>query len=127
MASYVTHLGHLKCANWSSCSLPFGSDAFSTPLFQQNDDGGLVYIGGKLVPHFETSATWREIRVKNRTDFVSFSGSSNQSGSSSTTAAPRSHPWDPSVIIKGAGEKTTRKKDEGKEKKLTFPWKNKKQ
>lgn len=99
MASYVTHLGHLKCANWSHCSLPFGSDAFSTPLFQQNDDGGLVYIGGKLIPHFDTGANWTEIRVKNRTDFVSFTGSTQ--ASSSTTAAPRSHPWDPSVIIKG--------------------------
>lgn len=112
MASYVTHLGHLRCANWAHCSLPFGSDAFSTPLFQQTDDGGLVYIGGKLVPQFETAANWKEIRVKNRTDFVSFSGSTPLSNSS--TAAPRSHPWDPSVIIKGA-EKTKKDSENDKD------------
>lgn len=45
MASYVTHLAQLRCTNWCSCCLPFGADAFSTPLFQQTEDGGLVYIG----------------------------------------------------------------------------------
>lgn len=99
MASYVAHLGHLKCPNWSHCSLPFGSDAFSTPLFQQNDDGGLVYIGGKFIPHFETSPNWKEIRIINRADYGSYSSSASQSNNSAG-AAPRSHPWDPSVIIK---------------------------
>lgn len=109
MASYVTHLGHLRCANWSQCSLPFGADAFSTPLFQQNDDGGLVYIGGKLIPHFETGSNWKEVRVKNRTDFVSFSSSTQ--ATNSTNAAPRSHPWDPSVIIKSSASESARKED----------------
>lgn len=45
MASYVSHLAQVRCANWSTCCLPNGADAFSTPLFQQNDDGGLSYIG----------------------------------------------------------------------------------
>lgn len=45
MASYVTHLAQVRCTNWCSCCLPFGADAFSTPLFQQTEDGGLVYIG----------------------------------------------------------------------------------
>lgn len=45
MASYVTHLAQVRCMNWSHCSLPYGADAFSVPLFQQNEDGGLVYIG----------------------------------------------------------------------------------
>lgn len=45
MASYISHLAQVRCTNWSSCCLPLGADAFSTPLFQQNDDGGLTYIG----------------------------------------------------------------------------------
>lgn len=45
MASYVSHLAQVKCTNWSSCCLALGADAFATPLFQQNEDGGLTYIG----------------------------------------------------------------------------------
>lgn len=45
MASYVTHLAQVRCSNWTNCCLPYGADAFSTPLFQQTEDGGLVYIG----------------------------------------------------------------------------------
>ncbi|KAG4067242.1 hypothetical protein HA402_000233 [Bradysia odoriphaga] len=92
MASYVTHLAQLRCANWSHCCMPFGADAFSTPLFQQNDDGGLVYIGSKLVPHFDTYSNWREVRIVSRSD-------SNGSGSGLNTV-PKSHPWDPSVMLR---------------------------
>lgn len=76
--------------------MPFGADAFSTPLFQQNDDGGLVYIGSKLVPHFDTYSNWREVRIVSRCD-------SNGSGTSSSlglSSAPKSHPWDPSVMLR---------------------------
>lgn len=76
--------------------MPFGADAFSTPLFQQNDDGGLVYIGSKLVPHFDTHSNWREVRIVSRSD-------SNGSGSGSSiglNSAPKSHPWDPSVMLR---------------------------
>lgn len=76
--------------------MPFGADAFSTPLFQQNDDGGLVYIGSKLVPHFDTYSNWREVRIVSRSD-------SNGSGSSSSiglNTVPKSHPWDPSVMLR---------------------------
>lgn len=45
MASYVSQLAQVNCPNWSNCCLPTGADAFSTPLFQQNEDGGLTYIG----------------------------------------------------------------------------------
>lgn len=45
MASYVSQLAQVRCTNWASCCLPFGADAFSAPLFQQNEDGGLTYIG----------------------------------------------------------------------------------
>lgn len=76
--------------------MPFGADAFSTPLFQQNDDGGLVYIGSKLVPHFDTYSNWREVRIVSRSE-------SNGSGSSSSVglnSAPKSHPWDPNVMLR---------------------------
>lgn len=96
MASYVTHLAQLRCANWSTCCLPFGADSFSTPLFQQNDDGGLVYIGSKLVPHFDTYSNWREVRIVSRTD------GSATAQQHMTQSAPRAHPWDPSVMLRGA-------------------------
>lgn len=102
MASYVHQLGLIKCPNWSHCTLPFGSDAFSTPLFQQNEDGGLVYIGGQLVPHFETDAHWKDIRVVSRSEFAQQVNST----------APRSHPWDPSVIIRSS---EMNRKDENEE------------
>jgi hypothetical protein len=107
MASYLTHLAQVRCSNWTNCSLPLGSDAFSMPLFQKNDDGGLVYIGSKLVPHFDNYSHWREIKIIPRFDIAP----------PSCTSAPRSHPWDPSILIKNHNndEKTSsdkEKKDE---------------
>lgn len=96
MASYVSHLAQVKCPNWCSCCLPLGADAFSTPLFQQNEDGGLTYIGCKLVPHFNTYSNWREIRIVSHSD----SGSTSSMNNTSTQSMPRSHPWDPSVTIR---------------------------
>lgn len=100
MASYVTHLAQLRCANWSACCLPYGSDAFSTPLFQQNDDGGLVYIGSKLVPHFDTYSNWREVRIVSRQET---GAAQQQQQQHMTQGAPRAHPWDPSVLLRGSG------------------------
>lgn len=100
MASYVTHLAQLRCANWSTCCLPFGADSFSTPLFQQNDDGGLVYIGSKLVPHFDTYSNWREVRIVSRADGSTAAAAAQHH---MTQSAPRAHPWDPSVMLRGAG------------------------
>lgn len=125
MASYVTHLAQVRCSNWSGCCLPFGADAFSTPLFQQNEDGGLVYIGMyckralfvifqlttiyvisvwttsflgcKLVPHFDTYSNWREVRIVSR---ESNNSTSAHNVSSIAQSLPRSHPWDPNVIIR---------------------------
>lgn len=99
MASYVSHLAQVKCSNWSNCCLPFGADAFSTPLFQQNEDGGLVYIGCKLVPFFDTYSNWREIRIVSRDSSVATAA---HSVSSLAQSVPRSHPWDPSVVIRTA-------------------------
>ncbi len=77
--------------------MPFGADAFSTPLFQQNDDGGLVYIGSKLIPHFDTYSNWREVRIVSRSDS---NGSGSSSSSIGLSSAPKSHPWDPSVMLR---------------------------
>lgn len=113
MASYLTHLAQVRCSNWSHCSLPLGSDSFSMPLFQKNDDGGLVYIGSKLVPHFDNYSHWREIKITPR-----FDGNPTTVPPSCSTA-PRSHPWDPMIVIKNHGstdeksnEKSSDKRDE---------------
>lgn len=97
MASYVSHLAQVKCSNWSSCCLPLGADAFSTPLFQQNEDGGLVYIGCKLVPHFDINSNWREVRIVSR---ETNPATAAHSVSNLTQSVPRSHPWDPNVVIR---------------------------
>lgn len=98
MASYVTHLAQVRSYNWAHCTMPFGGDAFSVPLFQQNEDGGLVYIGGKLVPHFDTCSTYREIRIISKSDSTS---STTSLQSTTSNVHPKSHPWDPSVLVKG--------------------------
>jgi hypothetical protein len=134
MASYVTHLAQLRCSNWSHCSMPYGADAFSMPLFQQNEDGGLVYIGSKLgefalrkiscfrlislcpliVPHFDTYSNWREVRVVSRFDANSTTSTTSGIPSNFATAAPRAHPWDPSVMVREA-EKGKHKEEQEQE------------
>lgn len=66
------------------------------------------HSGGKLVPHFDTSSTWREVRILSRSDSSSGSGgggggpsTSNATAGTSSTCGPKSHPWDPSVIVRG--------------------------
>ncbi|XP_037958120.1 transmembrane protein KIAA1109 homolog isoform X2 [Teleopsis dalmanni] len=109
MASYLNHLSQVKCFNWTSCSFPFGPDVFSTPLFYENEDGGLTYIGSKMVPHFDTYAFWREIKVVPRYE--------NNTGSNSSAtffSGPKSHPWDPSILLKEEeNEKTSNGFDDG--------------
>ncbi|XP_058820213.1 bridge-like lipid transfer protein family member 1 isoform X3 [Topomyia yanbarensis] len=107
MASYVTHLAQVRCSNWSHCSMPFGADAFSMPLFQQNEDGGLVYIGSKLVPHFDNYSHWREVRIISRYDACA-----GQPSSSGMSTLPKPHPWDPSVMVRGSFEKHDGKENE---------------
>lgn len=53
MASYICHLSHSKCKNWTQCSLPTGTDAFSVPLFKNAENGKLMYCGNKYIPLFE--------------------------------------------------------------------------
>ncbi|CAD7085829.1 unnamed protein product [Hermetia illucens] len=94
MASYLSHLAQIRCSNWNHCSFPFGADAFSIPLFQENDEGGLTYIGNKMVPHFDTYSNWKEIRIVPKPE------NSSSTTSSSFVGAPKSHPWDPTVLLK---------------------------
>ncbi|XP_062545321.1 bridge-like lipid transfer protein family member 1 isoform X7 [Armigeres subalbatus] len=108
MASYVTHLAQVRCSNWSHCSLPLGADAFSMPLFQQNEDGGLVYIGSRLVPHFDNYSNWREVKIISRYD----GSSQQQTSTSGMSTLPKPHPWDPSVMVRGSFEKQESKEHE---------------
>ncbi|XP_053666304.1 bridge-like lipid transfer protein family member 1 [Anopheles marshallii] len=116
MASYVTHLAQVRCSNWSHCSMPLGADAFSMPLFQQNEDGGLVYIGGKLIPHFDTYANCREVKIVSRYDVPSAGSgvSSNLSGAGAGgfSTLPKPHPWDPSVLVRSSFDKQENKEGE---------------
>lgn len=74
------------------------------PLFQKNDDGGLVYIGSKLVPHFDNYSHWREIKIIPRFDGGATTSNSNIPPSCAT-APPKSHPWDPMVLVRGTDDK----------------------
>jgi hypothetical protein len=87
--------------------MPFGADAFSMPLFQQNDEGGLVYIGSRLVPHFDNYSNWREVKIISRYDGLVPPAVNN-------TTLPRPHPWDPSVMVKNYDKQREKngKKDE---------------
>lgn len=69
------------------------------PLFQKNEDGGLVYIGSKLVPHFDNYSHWREVKIISRCD------SSATTSAANLTAGPRPHPWDPSILVRGGDDK----------------------
>lgn len=104
MASYLMHLAQVRCSNWSHCSMPLGADAFSMPLFQKNEDGGLVYIGSKLVPHFDSYSHWREIKIVPR-----FDGNASTSNANvpppCPSAPPKAHPWDPMIIVREKDEK----------------------
>lgn len=99
--------------------MPLGSDAFSMPLFQKNDDGGLVYIGSKLVPHFDNYSYWREVKIVSRFD-SNGSSTSNCNIPSACSAAPRPHPWDPSVMVRGEDKEKTDGKEANENEFLGF-------
>lgn len=103
MASYLMHLAQVRCSNWSQCSMPLGADAFSMPLFQKNEDGGLVYIGSKLVPHFDNYSHWREIKIVPR--FDANASTSAAAPPPCPSALPKPHPWDPMVFVREREEK----------------------
>lgn len=78
-------------------------------MFQKSDDGGLVYIGSKLVPHFDTYSHFREVKIISRTDTTTANVPPNH-----PTAQPKSHPWDPFVLVQ---EKQQQNSEENKENK----------
>lgn len=49
------------------------------------------------MPHFDTYSNWREVRIVSR---ESTSSTSAHSVSSIAQSVPRSHPWDPNVVIR---------------------------
>lgn len=109
MASYLNHLSQVKCFNWTSCSFPSGLDVFSTPLFHENEAGGLTYIGSKMVPHFDLYSSWREIKVVPR-----YENTTGSNSSATFMGGPKSHPWDPSVLLKEEeSDKSTNGFDDG--------------
>ncbi|XP_039950493.1 transmembrane protein KIAA1109 isoform X2 [Bactrocera tryoni] len=109
MASYLNHLSQVKCFNWTACSFPSGPDVFSTPMFHENEDGGLTYIGSKMLPHFDLYACWREIKVVPR-----YENATGSNSSATFMGGPKSHPWDPSVLLKEEeSDKTTNGFDDG--------------
>uniref|UniRef100_A0A1I8N1J1 Bridge-like lipid transfer protein family member 1 C-terminal domain-containing protein n=1 Tax=Musca domestica TaxID=7370 RepID=A0A1I8N1J1_MUSDO len=109
MASYLNHLSQVKCFNWTSCSFPSGLDVFSTPLFHENENGGLTYIGSKMVPHFDLYSSWREIKVVPR-----YENTTGSNSSATFMGGPKSHPWDPSVLLKEEeSDKSTNGFDDG--------------
>ncbi|XP_059220162.1 bridge-like lipid transfer protein family member 1 isoform X3 [Stomoxys calcitrans] len=109
MASYLNHLSQVKCFNWTSCSFPSGSDVFSTPLFHENDAGGLTYIGSRMIPHFDLYSAWREIQVVPR-----YENTTGSNSSATFMSGPKSHPWDPSVLLKEEeSDKSTNGFDDG--------------
>ncbi|XP_053959948.1 bridge-like lipid transfer protein family member 1 isoform X6 [Anastrepha ludens] len=109
MASYLNHLSQVKCFNWTACAFPSGPDVFSTPMFHENEDGGLTYIGSKMVPHFDLYACWREIKVVPR-----YENTTGSNSSATFMGGPKSHPWDPSVLLKEEeSDKTTNGFDDG--------------
>lgn len=114
MASYMNHLSQVKCMNWMNCSFPSGSDVFSTPLFQENEEGGLTYIGGKMVPHFDLYSSWREIKVVPRYENNTGAAAAGSNSSVTFLGGPKSHPWDPSVLLKEEeSDKVTNGFDDG--------------
>lgn len=55
--------------------------------------------GCKLVPHFNTYSNYREIRIVSHSD-AGNSNSMHNNVSNIIQSVPRSHPWDPNVVIR---------------------------
>ncbi|CAH0602822.1 unnamed protein product [Chrysodeixis includens] len=115
MASYMHNLPQYKCANWSTCSLPSGSDAFTVPLFKRADDGTLVYVGQKYLPSFEPLGKVNILRLISKKD----ANNQNQHGPYSNlpphfNSQVKAHPypqgwWDVQQTVQDSQENTTEK------------------
>lgn len=114
MASYMQNLPQYKCSNWSSCSLPSGSDVYTLPLFKRADDGSLVYVGQKYLPNFEQFGKVKILKLLSKKD-----GSQTQHGPYSNLAPQfnsqvKAHPypqgwWDIQQNVQDNQENTTEK------------------
>ncbi|XP_075992779.1 transmembrane protein KIAA1109 homolog tweek [Anticarsia gemmatalis] len=115
MASYMHNLPQYKCPNWSSCSLPSGSDVFTLPLFRRADDGTLVYVGQKYLPSFEPVGKINILRLISKKDH----NNQNQHGPYSNlpphfNSQVKAHPypqgwWDIQQTTQDSQENTTDK------------------
>lgn len=115
MASYMHNLPQYKCPNWSSCSLPSGSDVFTLPLFKRADDGTLVYVGQKYLPSFEPVGKINILRLVSKKDL----NNQNQHGPYSNlpphfNSQVKAHPypqgwWDVQQTVQDSQENTTEK------------------
>ncbi|KAJ8729122.1 hypothetical protein PYW08_000703 [Mythimna loreyi] len=115
MASYMHNLPQYKCPNWSSCSLPSGSDVFTLPLFKRADDGTLVYVGQKYLPSFEPLGKINILRLVAKKDL----NNQNQHGPYSNlpphfNSQVKAHPypqgwWDVQQTVQDSQENTTEK------------------
>ncbi|OWR42726.1 hypothetical protein KGM_210934 [Danaus plexippus plexippus] len=68
MSSYMNSLPQYRCGNWSTCSLPSGSDVYTLPLFKRAEDGSLVYVGQKYLPHFEAVGKVMTLKLISKKD-----------------------------------------------------------
>ncbi|XP_006618311.1 transmembrane protein KIAA1109 isoform X10 [Apis dorsata] len=108
MSSYVSHLSQIRCSNWSQSSIPAGSAAFTTSLFQRTEDNRLVYVGGRYVPKFETvTEGFTSLKMITRSDGSPVANSSNKTPT---------HPylWDSTTInhMEGEEDHTAHNKEE---------------
>ncbi|XP_061939071.1 bridge-like lipid transfer protein family member 1 isoform X15 [Apis cerana] len=108
MSSYVSHLSQIRCSNWSQSSIPAGSAAFTTSLFQRTEDNRLVYVGGRYVPKFETvTEGFTSLKMITRSDGSPIANSSNKTPT---------HPylWDSTTInhMEGEEDHTAHNKEE---------------
>ncbi|XP_055381705.1 bridge-like lipid transfer protein family member 1 isoform X2 [Condylostylus longicornis] len=99
MESYLNHLALLTCNNWSTCSFPFGADALSLPLYHENENGELAYIGAKMFPKFELLNNWKEIKMLPKVD-LNYDNAYQQN----MNEGLKPHPWDPSVMLSKTNE-----------------------
>ncbi|KAJ0182155.1 hypothetical protein K1T71_002877 [Dendrolimus kikuchii] len=116
MASYMHNLPQYKCLNWSTCSLPSGSDVFTLPLFKRADDGTLVYVGQKYLPSFEPFGKVNILKLISKKDGMN---NQNQHGPYSNLTPHfntqiKAHPypqgwWDVQQTVQDNQENTTEK------------------
>ncbi|KAJ8956249.1 hypothetical protein NQ318_014981 [Aromia moschata] len=92
MSSYVTHLSQVRCKNWGGVGQ---ADQFSQPLFERNQDGKLVYVGGRFVPYMETlSDGVTSLKMVSRLDAM---------GNNKTPTSPYVYVWDQEEVENESG------------------------